>query len=108
MATIRRYRSDKKDFVISFELSKGDKYFIGKDGLFKIEPNEGITLENVKNFAKLYDYKSARNVTTKLWNRNIFRDLFADVNIHLTHSSNYPLSHIERYCYSKLKYVQLL
>lgn len=108
MATIRRYRDYKKDFVIAFELSNDEKFFIGKNGLVKIEPNEGITFDNFKNNAKLYDYKSARSVTSKLWNRRIFRDLFTDCNVHLIRSSNYPLSHIKKYCYSKFEFINLL
>ena len=96
MGTFRRYGND---FIIAFELNNNEIYYIGKNGLIRWDKENGLTFEDLKLSAKLYTYNGARSLTSKIWNRNVFKCVLKD-GFHLTRSVNTPLCHIEKYCYS--------
>lgn len=82
----------EKDYVVSFTLSNGNTYYIGNNSK-PILVDINLSFEELSQTARQYSKNSGNIISSKLWNRNILKDLLKDNSI--KESKVYSLRYIK-------------
>lgn len=94
--TLSKVNNKDNRYILWFQLSNGETYYIGKDFIF-LKIRKDIDFETFMATAKQYKLQGAKVITNKLWN-NIFTWQNANLNGgHIVKSTYRELKDIHRY-----------